>query len=339
LNVGFRVDASSDIGIGHLIRCLALSEEFTKRGYNCNVISKIENEELISRIIKNKINFQKIKPKVTLEEDRNIVIKFSNEYDIDWIITDHYGLNSEYIKELKKNNFKVLSIDDTAQIHYYSDILLNQNIGSEKLKFSTEKYTKFLLGTNYVMIRNQLLRRDEKNEKNTVEKILITLGGTDEDNLTLEIIKILEDINDKTEFLVLIGPLNPHENNIKDYIKEKGLKIKLIKSLEDISNIYLESDIAISAGGSSCYELAYFGIPNIIITVADNQLNIAKELDNQEISIYLGIKHEIKREQLKNKVKELINNHSLRKNLSQNGKKLVDGKGKERIVNFMERFN
>jgi len=339
LNVGFRVDASSDIGIGHLIRCLALSEELTKRGYDCNIFSKIENEELISRIFKNKINFQKIKPKATLEEDKNTVIKFSNENDIDWIITDHYGLSSEYIKELKKNNFKVLSIDDTAQIHYYSDIILNQNIGSEKLKFSTEKYTKFLLGPKYVMIRNQLLRRDEKIEKNTVEKILITLGGTDEDNLTLEIIKMLEDINDKIEFLVLIGPLNPYENNIREYINDKGLKIKLIKSPKDISNLYLESDIAISAGGSSCYELAYFGIPNIIITIADNQLNIAKELDREKISIYLGLKNEIKKEKLQNKVKELINNHLLRKTISKNGKKLVDGKGKERIVSFMERLN
>ncbi|GAG07678.1 unnamed protein product, partial [marine sediment metagenome] len=121
--------------------------------------------------------------------------------------------------------------------------------------------------------------------------------------------------------------------------EEKDLKIRVIKSPENMANLYLESDIAISAGGSSCYELAYFGIPNIIITLADNQLNIAHELDKQKISTYLGTKNEIEIEQLKNKVKELINNDSLRKTMSQNGKKLVDGKGKERIVRFMERFN
>jgi spore coat polysaccharide biosynthesis predicted glycosyltransferase SpsG len=150
---------------------------------------------------------------------------------------------------------------------------------------------------------------------------------------------MLKDIDDSIKLLVLIGPLNLYENNIKDYIKEKSLNIELIKSPEDVSKIYLDSDIAISAGGSSCYEIAYFGIPNIIITIADNQLNIAKELDDKKISIYLGIKHKIKKEQLDNKVKELLNNHSLRKTLSKNGKKLVDGKGKERIVDFMERFN
>jgi UDP-2,4-diacetamido-2,4,6-trideoxy-beta-L-altropyranose hydrolase len=339
LNIAFRVDASSSIGIGHLMRCLALSEELTKRGNNCFFVTKTESNELINRIMKNKVYFQKINPNATLKEDEDIVIKFSNENHIDWIITDHYGLNSEYIKEIKKHNFNVLSIDDTAKIHYYSDIVLNQNIGSDELKFSKENYTNLLLGTKYVMIRNQLLKREDKIERKNVKKILIMLGGTDEDNLMLSIIKMLEGINNKIEFFVIIGPLNPNEDLIKEYIDKLNLKFKLIKSPKDMSKIYLESDIAISAGGSSCYELAYFGIPNIIISIADNQLEISKELDNQKIGIYLGTKNEITKEKLENKLKELINNGSLRQTLSKNGKKLVDGKGKVRIVEFMERYN
>ena len=68
-------------------------------------------------------------------------------------------------------------------------------------------------------------------------------------------------------------------------------------------------------------------------------MNIARELDKQKVSIYLGKKEEIKAEQLKNKFNELVNNHSLQKNMSRNGKKMVDGKGKERIVDFMEKFS
>lgn len=336
MNVAFRVDASSDIGIGHLMRCLALSEELTRKGHDCYFLSKIENDELINKIEKNNIHYQ-INSNATLLEDNKTLVKFAKEKDIDWIVTDHYGINTEYIKEIKQNNFKVLSVDDNAQIHYYSDIVLNQNIGSEKLNFSAEKYTKFILGAKYAIIRDELLIKKNKKEGNEVKKILIMLGGTDKDNLILKILKTLKSCRN-LEFLVVIGPLNPHYDKIKNFIESENLKARIIKSPENMADLYLESDIAISAGGTSCYELSYFGIPNLIISVADNQLTISNEFDKQNISIYLGEKEKLSSEDLKNKFKELIDDSVLRKKLSENGKKLVDGKGKQRIVELMEKI-
>lgn len=336
MNVAFRVDASSDIGIGHLMRCLALSEELTRKGHDCYFLSKIENDELINKIEKNNIHYQ-INSNATLLEDNKILVKFAKEKDIDWIVTDHYGINTEYIKEIKQNNFKVLSVDDNAQIHYYSDIVLNQNIGSEKLNFSAEKYTKFILGAKYAIIRDELLIKKNKKEGNEVKKVLIMLGGTDKDNLILKILKTLKSCRN-LEFLVVIGPLNPHYDKIKNFIESENLKARIIKPPENMADLYLESDIAISAGGTSCYELSYFGIPNLIISVADNQLTISNEFDKQNISIYLGEKEKLSSEDLKNKFKELIDDSALRKKLSENGKKLVDGKGKQRIVELMEKI-
>jgi len=336
LNIAFRVDASADIGIGHLMRCLALSEELARRGHACFFVSKTDNRELISKIEKNNDFFQ-INPSLDLNQDAETLIKFSNEKNIDWIITDHYNIDEKYLQNLKEKDFKVLSIDDNAQIHYFSDVVLNQNIGSEKLKFSSEKDTEFLLGPKYSILRDQLLIRDNKTRQSEVKKILIMLGGTDKDNLILKILKSLKSF-DNTEFIVVIGPLNPHQDEIKKYIKGEGLNARVIKFPENMADLYLESDIAISAGGTSSYEFSYFGIPNIIISIADNQLAISNEFDKQNISIYLGKKEQFSSENLKNKVKELIEDSSLRKKLSGNGKKLVDGKGKQRIVEFMEKI-
>lgn len=337
MNIAFRVDASADIGIGHLMRCLALSEELSKKGHSCFFVSKTDNDELINKIEKNNEFFQ-IDSNADLKEDAGTLIKFSNEKNINWIITDHYEIDAEYIKNIKGNDIKVLSIDDTSQIHYFSDVVLNQNIGSEKLQYSSEKNTNFLLGPKYAILRDQLLIRGNKKEVNAVRKILIMLGGTDKDDIILKILKSLKSF-DNTEFIVVIGPLNPHQDEIKKYIKDEGLNARVVKSPKNMADIYLDSDIAISAGGTSCYELAYFGIPNIIIVVADNQLNVVSELDKQKISLYAGKKEEIKENQFENKFKDLVDNNSLRKQMSKNGKKLIDGRGKERIVNFMERFD
>jgi UDP-2,4-diacetamido-2,4,6-trideoxy-beta-L-altropyranose hydrolase len=321
------------------MRSLALSEELTKRGNACYFYSKIEDDQLIKKIENVKAKFQKIKDNLIEKEDLKNLIKFSNEKNTDWIITDCYKINSNYIKELKSNGFNVLSIDDTAQIHYHSDIVINQNVGAEKLDFSSEKYTKLLLGPKYVMMRKELLKVNKKIVKKDVKNILISIGGSDKDNFTLKILKLLEQINNDARFLVITGPFNPFYNDLEKYIRESDSKIKLIKSPKDMSKIYLESDIAISAGGSTCYELAYFGIPNIIVTIADNQIKIAQELDKQKVSIYIGKKEKLKEKLFKEKTHELINNYSLRKSMSNRGKKLVDGKGKERIVDFMESFN
>jgi len=337
LNIAFRADASESIGIGHLIRCLALAEELKNKNHSCFFVTKIQNKDLIERIEKNHKHLQ-INPNANLEQDNKELLNFSNQNKIDWIITDHYDINSEYIQKLKNKNYNVLSIDDNAIISYHSDIVLNQNIGAEKLKYSNEEYTKFLLGPKYALIRNQLLVRDKKTQRSSVKKILIMLGGTDEDNIILKIIKSIKEIKD-VEFLVIIGPLNPHYNELKKYIDSEKINVKLIRSPENLADFYLDSDIAISAGGSSCYEFSYFGIPNIIITLAKNQVKIAKELDRQKISIYIGDIQKIDFNNLRKKLKELISNSSIRNTMSKNGKKLVDGKGKERTIDFMERFN
>jgi len=339
VNVAFRVDASPKIGVGHLMRCLALSEELSRRGNRCYFLSKIDDNNLLTNIKNFRVDCQKIKTNTTLKGDLNTLLNFSKKHDIDWIITDHYGIDATYVKEIKQHGFHVLSVDDTAQMHYFSDILLNQNIGAECFDFSAEKYTKYLLGPKYIMMRDKLLKRSNKIKNNEVKKILVTVGGSDLDNLILKILKLLEPINKNIEIFTIIGPFHQSHQDIKKYICETEQKIKLLESPENMTDIYLESDMAISAGGSTCYELAYFGIPNIIITIADNQIRVAEELNKKKVSTYLGKRNELIEDQFKNTVDELIFDYDLRKNMSQNGRKLVDGKGKERIVDFLERFN
>jgi spore coat polysaccharide biosynthesis predicted glycosyltransferase SpsG len=103
-------------------------------------------------------------------------------------------------------------------------------------------------------------------------------------------------------------------------------------------DFYIQSDIAISAGGSSCYELAYFGIPNIIITIAENQENIALELDRINVSMNIGTKDTISSKEFKDKFLDILNDSSKRKDMIRNGMNLIDGLGKKRIVDCMNTF-
>ena len=336
----FRVDATKDIGLGHLMRCYALAEELVKNKNTCFFISNIDNEKIIEKIITSEIIFEKITTSPESKKDLQYLINFSKKHYIDWVITDHYKISSEYIKKIKDNGFQVLCIDDTSQIYYSSEVVVNQNIVSKKIEFKTDDSTKLLLGSKYIIIREELLKRGKKIYKDNVEKILVTFGGIDYGNITIKILKILkETIDNNIQIIVVIGALNKIEENLKSEIKKlDNSQIRFVFSPENMAELYLESDIAISAGGSSCYELAYFGIPNIIITVADNQLNIAKELDKKNVSIYLGKKEDVSSNKIKENVLKLIKDNSLRKKMSKNGLKLVDGKGKKRIIEAMNKL-
>ncbi len=338
MKIAFRVDASAEIGIGHLMRCLALSQELRRRGHVCSFLLKTASPEVIQRIKKFQWDSYLIPSAATLQQDLDAVIKYAIDHEIDWVITDHYQIDSSYVKEIKYQGFHVMSIDDSAQMHYYSDIVVNQNIGAEKLTFCAEPYTALLLGPSYVMLRDELLLRAKKKNDAVVKKILITLGGTDPDNFLMYILQSLEEVGKDIDILAVIGPFYPHLKTLQAYQKKTNMKLNLIQSPENMAYLYLQADLSISAGGSSCYELAYYGVPNLIITLADNQLSIAYEFDRQHIGIYLGGKDEIQQEYLKDKIKELRKNQSLRKHMSQNGRMLVDGKGKGRIVDFMERI-
>lgn len=336
MKIAFRVDASPDIGIGHLMRCLALSEELRRRGHACSFLLKTAHLEVLNRIKKFGWTSYLLPQTTSLQQDLDTVIKYLFDNTIDWMITDHYQIDSSYMKEIKNQGFHVMSIDDTAQMHYYSDLVVNQNVGAEKLTFSAEPYTTLLLGPSYVILRDELLIRAEKKNNSTVKKLLITLGGTDPDNFLLSILHSLEDMIKDIDILAVIGPFNPHGTALQAFQNTTDMRLNLIKSPPNMADMYLQADLAISAGGSSCYELAYFGIPNLMITVADNQLPIAYEMDSQRIGIYLGGKQEVQQDYLKDKVKELLMNQTLRKQMSRNGRMLVDGKGKKRIVDHME---
>jgi UDP-2,4-diacetamido-2,4,6-trideoxy-beta-L-altropyranose hydrolase len=336
MKIAFRVDASPDIGIGHLMRCLALSEELRRRGHECSFLLQTAHPEVLERIKKFRWIYHLLPQASPLQQDLGAVIKYLFDDTVDWVVTDHYQIDSSYVKEIKRQGFHVMSIDDTAQMHYYSDLVVNQNIGAEKLTFSAEPYTALLLGPTYVMLRDELLKRAEKKNNFTVKKLLITLGGTDPDNFLLSILHSLEEVAKDIDILAVIGPFNPHGIALHAFQNTTDMRLDLIQSPTNMADLYMQADIAISAGGSSCYELAYFGIPNLMVTVADNQLSIAHEMDKQRIGMYLGGKQEVQQDCLKDKVKELLKNQSLRKHMSEKGRKLIDGKGKERIVDHME---
>ena len=333
--VCIRVDGSAEIGTGHIIRCLALAEELSYRGFRTIFCTKDFDSGLIMKIKSEGFDLSVIPANLSLEEDRKHFTSIAKRNNADIAITDNYYFTNGYLKHLKDNFKVVVSIDDVADTFFYSDILINQNINAipEKYNGKTENGTKLLLGPAYALLRPEFKKyHDKSREFDSVKNILVTLGGSDQENQTLKALRALEKIEGDLSITIVLGVSNRNKEGIRKYVNKIKKDIKLLENVSNMAELMCEADIAIGAGGSTSWEFCCIGVPIIIIFLAENQKSIAEGLCVRGISVNLGNYRYVSENDIKTAVEELINNPYKRKVMSQKGKEIVDGKGAERVT-------
>ncbi|MFN5862359.1 MAG: glycosyltransferase, partial [Pseudanabaena sp.] len=138
--------------------------------------------------------------------------------------------------------------------------------------------------------------------------------------------------NNNLDIVVVIGGTNPNYEQLTSFTKNSLLSISLQINVGNMDELMAWADIAIAAGGSTNWELAFMGLPSIVITIADNQKAIAAELDRQGAIINLGWHQDVTIEQIGLVLRELIGDRPKRETMSKKGRELVDGNGAKRVI-------
>ncbi|ENK0837447.1 UDP-2,4-diacetamido-2,4,6-trideoxy-beta-L-altropyranose hydrolase [Clostridium botulinum] len=283
MKIAIRAEGGFQIGMGHIMRTLALAKELANANeviYICKV-----DMSLSSRY---KPGIDKIKSEgftvLTINEDK--FIKELYKIKADCLITDSYDVNEEYFN-LTKDMFKVTGYIDDMNLYYFNvDFIINQNIGAEELSYKVNKDTKLFLGTNYTMLREEFRKNHKKHIRKEVQDVMITVGGADHNEITNTICNYVKDL--ELKFHIVIGA-SFEEESIK--------KLAKLKNLKDNINLYFNAnmieimnkcDIAISACGSTLYELAVCQVPTLGLIIADNQEKIAYKMHQKGLIYNLG---------------------------------------------------
>ena len=340
MNIVIRADASDLIGTGHVMRCLALAQGWQDQGGKAIFVLANKSPELEARLLSEKMIILYLSVKAGCHEDAHQTVDFTQQFAAQWVVVDGYHFGAEYQKVIKDFGTRLLFIDDYGHAdYYYADLVLNQNIAANQdLYINRETYTKLLLGTEYALLRREFWKwRDWQRVVNPIaSKILITLGGSDPDNVTLKVIQALNLLNkDNLEVNVVIGGSNPHYECLQREAADASSAISLHRNVSNMPELMAWADMAIAAGGSTNWELAFMGLPSIVITIADNQKAIAAELDRQGAIINLGWHQDVTIEQIGLVLRELIGDRHKREDMSQKGRKLVDGNGASRVASQM----
>jgi UDP-2,4-diacetamido-2,4,6-trideoxy-beta-L-altropyranose hydrolase len=335
-----RADASVEIGTGHIMRCLALAQAWQDDGGKAYFLSAEITPALMQRLKKEGIQLIRLNVSDTYEKDIKQMLFIGHKKKPDWIVLDGYHFNSDYQKAVKNAGIKLLCIDDYGTSdHYYADIVLNQNISADEALYQRrEDYTQLLLGTQYVLLRKEFWQwcNLERAIPKVANKILVTMGGSDPNKVTLKIIEAIELLKEPIlEIIVLIGPSNPNVSTVKNAILHSPCSMICVENAINMPELMAWADVALTAGGSTCWELAYMGVPAAITILADNQEDISGGLEQKFAAYNLGYFNSLSNEKIVKAVKDLVYNRRERLTMSTNAKRMVDGYGRKRVIGKM----
>ena len=256
-------ESSAKVGFGHLSRCISLYHAFKEK--NIDAFFIIDNEEVIKNLIPdvflNVFNWQ--------ENSRKL-------YDLiegaDVAIIDSYSFNESVAQEISNIIKLPVFIDDNNRINYPRGIVINSSVHAKDTEYPDNPEIYYLLGAEYAMLRKEYWDSPQRLPKKEIETVMITMGINDLRNITPKIINYLNKELPTLKMNVILGKYFQNFEEINEF-EIKNCRLIFHPNAEEMRNTMLSSDVAITAGGQTSYELVSLNIPTIIITVADKVIS------------------------------------------------------------------
>lgn len=334
MKVTFRVDATLQLGTGHLMRCLTLAEWLREEGATCQFISS--SNPLNQLITDRGFELHRI---ALPEHDQT---EFSDaEYSLaampaesDWVVVDNYSLGERWERSIRPACRFVAAIDDLADRRHDVDLLIDQNQLPDALtryEHLVESKTERLLGAKYALLREGFARNGRSDRDGRLQRILIGFGGTDPTNETgkaLEAINSLEWHNRHID--VVAGSLHPNLSDLKRYC-EPHPQWHLHIDTNQIAGLMRDADLAIGACGISTWERCASSLPSVVVTTADNQHPLALAIAENGAGIWLGDGITTSTDDLRRALKVLDRAPHTLISMSRQAAAMCDGRGVSRV--------
>lgn len=334
-NVLIRTDASTEIGIGHAMRCLALAEELAFRGHQVVFVSTS-----LPEIIQNQINALRLHHVVMpagaalSQEYPHLSEVLSSLTHPVIAITDGYHFDEQYQSWLKDRVELLVCIDDLATGKFNCHGVLNQNLG-----FREDAYvnlvrpgTAVFAGPKFALLLSQYRSRAGSYQvRPKASRILISMGGGDRPDMTFKALAELVSL-ENTQFDVILGPAYPHENPAAR-LGSKARNVSIHTNVLDLAVHIEEADVAICPSGSTVWQICCIGAPLITFSVVENQASVARGLAAERAAVV--IERDWTKGELLHVATALLGDVENRTHLSVRAKRLVDGQGVVRVGDWI----
>jgi len=335
-----RTDASIAIGTGHVMRCLTLADELMRKGAEVSFICRKESGNLIGFIEEKGYRVYPLPADIDSVADKELTQKILQEQQkaTDWLIVDHYKIDASWEFYLRKYANKIMVIDDLANRKHDCDLLLDQNF-YENFEIRYDELVPYncrkLLGPKYALLRPEFAetRKNLKQRNCKVNKILISFGGNDPTDETTKSLKAIMSLNRPDIAVdVVVGSSNPHKEKIEQ-ICSAMTNASFYCQINNMAQLMADADLSIGAGGATTWERCCLVLPSIVMTLAENQRELANHLEKEGIVMHLGWHKDVEESDINEAVRKLLYNPEKIKIMSEKSRALVDGEGIKRVMN------
>ncbi|MGZ9710865.1 UDP-2,4-diacetamido-2,4,6-trideoxy-beta-L-altropyranose hydrolase [Glaciimonas sp. GNP009] len=354
MNIAIRVDASSQIGTGHFMRCLTLADALKQRGAKIRFVSRHMPAHLRDMLAVKGHEFAPLTSNPGEEtadglshahwlgtsqaQDATASIHALSDQTWDWLLVDHYALDTCWETALRTTARRIMVIDDIADRQHDCDVLLDQNFYADmdiRYLGKVPPDCQLLLGPRYVLLRDEFrqLREQVKPRTGPVKRVLVFFGGVDAENYTALAIEALASIaRYNLQVDVVIGAQHPARTEIKAACARHGYFCHV--QIPNMAELMAQADLAIGAGGTATWERCCLGLPTLTLSVARNQ---RKLVDDSALFglVYAPVMGSNVNSGLLLHLQALLENPGLRALISRHGIDAVDGRGTLRVLRTM----
>ncbi len=351
MKIAFRVDASSQIGTGHFMRCLTLADALKQRGVQTRVLSRHLPGYLRDMLVAKEHEFMLLNGRSVeaLQDDlahshwlgtSQLVdaqdsIQALSDQVWDWLVVDHYALDIRWESLLRKTAKNILVIDDIADRQHDGDVLLDQNFYTDmdtRYAGKVPAYCRLLLGLRYALLRDEFrqLREQVRPRTGPVRKVLVFFGGVDADNYTARAIEALANIGGQDLHVdVVVGAQHPHLKEIELTCADHGFVCHV--QTNRMAELMASADLAIGAAGSASWERCCMGLPALAFPTASNQRPLVEAAAVRGL-LYAPRSQSNGTPSLELHLKALLDNPRLLESVSRRSVEAVDGRGVQRVL-------
>lgn len=321
------------IATGHIMRCLSIADAATILGESTTFL--LADEQGAELVKERGHHFIVLHTKWDhMEAELPALCKVIKECHITRILIDSYQVTEKYLEQLK-TYVEIYYIDDVNAFHYPTDAIICYENYWKKFQYQDNyKDVSLYLGMKYIPLRKVYMNCTQKCIKPHIEKILLLSGGTDPYNILDSLLEQMDRGNYKQIAVICGRYYDKYEVLCNKYADEKNIRIR--QGVSDIEQYMLDADFAVSAGGTTLYELCAVGTPTVSYSFVDNQLDNVIKFDQDHLIDYAG---DLRKDDVAGCIIEFLKsyhyNKNLRKERSRKMQKLVDGKGALRIAKLM----
>ena len=330
-----RVDASPEIALGHLKRCISLAEGLSAKGLDPLFLC-LDDES--SRKLLSIFSFQTvfINTPVNTGEDIASTLNLMKEKALDCVIFDSYSVNSDYLDHFSSAGHRVICIDDIADRPLPCNMIINGGLRAEEL--DCEAPIK-LLGIKYCLLSKPFWNHSNTRISGDINNVMITMGGIDHYRFSERCMKIIDKIPGDIHITIIVGPFYDNKADIEKIARQISKEVELVKGRDNLHPYMQKCDMAISAGGFTLYELAALRKPVIGLGLWENQYRNVDELD--KMGVILGLKY-IDDNKFHNNFESAVcrmaESPELRNDLAEKAGALLDGQGALRTAAEIKQF-